>query len=162
MVRVPILAVQKGKGIIVELDLELKKPGTGALFLDARLYADDDIRQALNTTFSLLRLKRQDVLIRITGSRKYCLCGGSLALPMSLGMYACTRGVKFKPRTFATGGLSPKGEITPVGSLAEKMKVILGKADLLLVPKGQGLPLAGMKVKEVSSLKEAVKIALVK
>ena len=113
MVRVPILAVQKGKGIIVELDLEMKQQGTGALFLDAKLYADDDIRQALNTAFSLLRLKRQDVLIRITGSRKYCLCGGSLALPMYLGMYACTRGVKFKPRTFATGGLDQKGENHP-------------------------------------------------
>ncbi len=56
MVRVPILAVQKGKGIIVELDLEMKQPGTGVLFLDTRLYADDDIRQALNAAFSLLRL----------------------------------------------------------------------------------------------------------
>jgi len=82
MVRVPILAVQKGKGIIVKLDLELKTPGTGALFLDARLYADDDIRQALNTAFSLLRLKRQDVLIRVPGNKNCCLCGGSLALPM--------------------------------------------------------------------------------
>lgn len=162
MLRVPILAVQKGKGIIVELDLELKEQGTGALFLDARLYADDDIRQALNNAFSLLRLKRQDVLIRVPGNKNCCLCGGSLALPMYLGMYACTRGVKFKPRTFATGGLNPKGEITPVGSLAEKMKVILGKADLLLVPKGQGLPLEGIKVKEVSSLKEAVSFAIVK
>ena len=57
MVRVPILAVQKGKGIIVELDLEMRQQGTGAHFLDARLYADDDIRQALNTAFSLLHLK---------------------------------------------------------------------------------------------------------
>ncbi len=162
MVRVPILAVQKGKGIIVELDLEMKQQGTGALFLDAKLYADNDIRQALNTAFSLLHLKRQDVLVRVPGNKNCCLCGGSLALPMYLGMHACTRGVKFRPRTFATGGLNQKGEITPVGSLAEKMKVILGKADLLLVPKGQGLPLEGIKVKEVSSLREAVNIAFVK
>jgi len=162
MIRVPILAVKKGKGIIVELELELKEQGTGALFLDAKLYADDDIRQALNTAFSLLRLKRQDVLVRVPGNKNCCLCGGSLALPLYLGMYACTRGLKFKPRTFATGCLDNKGKITPVGSLAEKMKIILGKADLLLVPKGQGLPLEGIKVKEVSSLKEAVSLAIVK
>ena len=119
--RVPILAVQKGKGIIVELDLELKKPGTGALFLDAKLYADDDIRQALSIAISLLRLKRQDLLVRImAGEERTCLCGGSLALPLYLGMYACTRGLKLRPRTFSTGCIDKKGRITPWGALRKK------------------------------------------
>ncbi|MCX5835335.1 MAG: hypothetical protein NTV99_12680 [Deltaproteobacteria bacterium] len=162
MIRVPILAVKKGKGIIVELEVELKKQGKGTLFLDANLYGDNDIRQALDTAFSLLHLKRQDVLIRVPGNKDCCICGGSLALPLYLGMYACINGLKFKPRTFATGCLSKKGKITPVGSLAEKIKVILGKADLLLVPKGQGLPVERMKIKEISSLREAVNFAIVK
>ena len=163
MTLVPILAVKNnGKGIIVKLELEMKQHGTGSLFLDAKLYTDNDIRKGLNTAFSLLHLRRQDVLVHVPGRKDHCICGGSLALPLYLGMYACARGLELKPRTFATGCLDKKGKIAPVGSLAEKIKLVLGKADLLLVPKGQGLPVEGMEIKDVSSLREAVNFAIVK
>jgi len=98
----------------------------------------------------------------IKGDRHNCLCGGSLALPVYLGMYACIRELKLKPKTFATGYIDKKRRITKVGGLAEKIKAILGKAEVLLVPKGQGLPIEGIKVKEVSDLKEAVKLSLIR
>lgn len=162
MINVPILAVNKGKGVIVTLEIEFKKQGQGVLFLDAKINMDNNARQAIKTAYSLLREKKGDVLVRIKGAKQCCLCGGSLALPTYLGMYACIKGMEFKPRTFASGGIGKKGEITQIGGLAEKVRVVLGKADLLLVPKEQALPIEGMKVKEASNIKEAVRFALTK
>lgn len=161
MIKIPVLAVDKGKGVLVDLELESKK-GKGTLFLDIKLCPDQKTRQAMNTAFSLLKIEKKDILVRIRGDKHNCLCGGSLALPVYLGMYACIRGLKFRPKTFATGCIDKKGKITSVGGLAEKIRVILGKADVLLVPKGQGLPIEGIKVKEVSDLKEAIKLSLIR
>jgi len=161
MIKIPVLAIDKGKGVLVDLELESRK-GRGTLFLDIRLCPDQETRQAINTAFSLLNKKKRDILVRIKGNRRNCLCGASLALPVYLGMYACIQGLKFKPKTFATGCIDEKGRITSVGGLAEKIKVILGKAAVLLVPKGQGLPIEGIKVKEVSDVKEAIKLTLIK
>lgn len=160
MIEIPILAVDKGKGELVYLELEPRK-GRGTLFLDIRLCQDQETRQAINTAFSLLNIKNNDILVRIKGDGHNCLCGCSLALPVYLGMYACIEELKFKPKTFSTGCIDKKRKIAPVGGLAEKIKVILGKAEILLVPKGQGLPIKGIKVKEVSDLKEAIKLSLI-
>jgi predicted S18 family serine protease len=162
MIKVPVLAVNKGKGVIVEIEIEFKKQGKGTLFLDANLNTDTNAKRAMKTAYALLNQKKGDMLVRMSGEKASCLCGSSLALTIFLGMYACSKGMEFKPRTFASGGIGKKGEIIPVGGLAEKVKAILGKADLLLVPKEQGLPIEGMKVEEVSDLKEAISIALVK
>ncbi|NVM31920.1 MAG: hypothetical protein HWN65_23980 [Candidatus Helarchaeota archaeon] len=161
MIKIPVLAVDKGKGVLVNLELESRK-GTGTLFLDIKLCPDKETRQAINTAFSLLNIKKKDILVNIKGDKHKCLCGGSLALPVYLGMYACIRGLKFKPKTFATGCIDKKEKITSVGGLAEKIKTIIGKAEMLLVPKGQGLPIEGISVKEVADLKEAIKLALIK
>ena len=161
MIKIPVLAVDKDKGVLVDLELESKK-GKGTLFLDIKLCPDQKTRQAMNTAFSLLKIKKKDILVRIRGDKHNCLCGGSLALPVYLGMYACIRGLKFRPKTFATGCIDKKGKITSVGGLAEKIRAILGKADVLLVPKGQGLPIEGIKVKEVLDLEEAIRIALIR
>jgi predicted S18 family serine protease len=160
MIKIPVLAVDKDKGVLVDLELKSKK-GKGTLFLDIKLCPDQETRQAMNTAFSLLKIKKKDILVRIRGDKHNCLCGGSLALPVYLGMYACIRGLKFRPKTFDTGCINKKGKITSVGGLAEKIRVILGKADVLLVPKGQGLPIEGIKVKEVLDLEEAIRIALI-
>jgi predicted S18 family serine protease len=160
MIKIPVLAVDKDKGVLVDLELESKK-GKGTLFLDIKLCPDKETRQAMNTAFSLLKIKKKDILVRIIGDKHNCLCGGSLSLPVYLGMYACIRGLKFRPKTFATGCIDKKGKITSVGGLAEKIRAILGKADVLLVPKGQGLPIEGIKVKEVLDLEEAIRIALI-
>lgn len=161
MIKIPVLAVDKDKGVLVDLELESKK-GKGTLFLDIKLCPDQKTRQAMNTAFSLLKIEKKDILVRIRGDKHNCLCGGSLALPVYLGMYACIRGLKFRPKTFATGCIDKKGKITSVGGLAEKIRAILGKADVLLVPKGQGLPIKGIKVKEVLDLEEAIRIALIR
>jgi len=161
MIKIPVLAVDKDKGVLVDLELESKK-GKGTLFLDIKLCPDKETRQAMNTAFSLLKIKKKDILVRISGDKHNCLCGGSLALPVYLGMYACIRGLKFRPKTFATGCIDKEGKITSVGGLAEKIRAILGKADVLLVPKGQGLPIEGIKVKEVLDLEEAIRIALIR
>jgi predicted S18 family serine protease len=161
MIKIPVLAVDKDKGVLVDLELESKK-GKGTLFLDIKLCPDQETRQAMNTAFSLLKIEKKDILVRIRGDKHNCLCGGSLALPVYLGMYACIRGLKFRPKTFATGCIDKKGKITSVGGLAEKIRAILGKADVLLVPKGQGLPIEGIKVKEVLDLEEAIRIALIR
>lgn len=161
MIKVPVLAVDKGKGVLVNLELESKR-GKGTLFLDVKLCPDQETREAINTAFSLLNIKKKDILVRIKGDRHNCLCGGSLGLPVYLGMYACIRGLKLRPKTFATGCIDKKGKIVSVGGLAEKIKAILGKADVLLVPKGQGLPIKGINVKEVLSLREAIKLASIR
>ncbi len=158
MVRVPVLAVEKGKGMIVYLEIEARRGG--ALFLDAKLCSDRETREAINNVFSLLKVRGKDIWVRVKGRSFNCLCGGSLGLSVYLGMYACLQGLTFKPKTFATGGIDKKGKIIAISELAEKIKAIIGKAEVLLVPNGQGLPVEGMKVKEVSDLKEAIKIAL--
>ncbi len=161
MIRIPVLTVEKGKGRIVYLEIEARK-GEGTLFLDTKLCPDRETKETINTAFSLLKVKRKDVLVRIEkGDRFDCVCGGSLGLSVYLGMYACIHGQKFRPKTFVTGGIDKKGKIIPIVELAEKIKAILGKADILLVPEGQSLPVEGIKIKEVSSLKEATKIALI-
>jgi len=109
-----------------------------------------------------LKTKKNDIFVRINGDEPNCLCGGSLALTVYLGMYACIKGLKLRPKTFATGGIDKKGKITSVGGIAEKIRAILGKAEMFLVPKGQGLPIEGIKVKEVSDLREAIKLTLIK
>ena len=159
MIQIPILAVDNGTGVVENLEIESRK-GKGSLFLDVKLCPDNDTRETISNVFSLLRRKQQDILVRVKGNRNNCLCGGSLGLPVYLGMYACIHGLKLKPKTFATGGINKKGEILPVGALAEKIKAILGKAEVLLVPKDQRLPIEGMIVREVSDLKEAIKVAL--
>jgi hypothetical protein len=161
MIKIPVLAVLEGvKGTILELEIEAKKEGKGTLYLDLRLTLDQTSRQALKNVFSLLHAGTTDILIRFGGEKDFCLCGGSFALPMYLGMYACVRGLKVKPGTFATGCVNENGEITSVVELAEKIRVVLGKAEMLLVPKNQGLPVQGIMIKEVSNLQDAVDHAL--
>lgn len=161
MTKIAVLAVVEGvKGLALELEIEAKKEGKGGLFLDFRITLDQNSREALKTAFSLLHPGTTDILVRISGNEDFCLCGGSLALPIYLGMYAGVRGLKLKPGTFSTGCINEKGEIIPVTGLAEKIRAILGKAELLLVPKGQGLPVQGIIIKEVSNLQEAVDHAL--
>ena len=159
---VPVLAVSKGiHGVIVDLEIESRK-GNGTLLLDIKLCSSQGARQVISTAFSLLNIKNTDILIRVKGGKHKCLCGNSLALPVYLGMHACMHGLQFKPKTFATGGIDNKGIITPVGRVAEKIKAILGSADMLLVPKGQGLPVEGIQIIEVTDLQNAIKFALKK
>lgn len=148
MTKIGVLAVVEGvKGLALELEIEAKKEGKGDLFLDFKIGLDEGSRQGLKAALSLLDLGTTDVLLRLAGTEDFCLCGGSLALPVYVGMYACTRGLKVKPGTYFTGGINEKGEILPVSGLAEKIRAILGKAELLLVPKGQGLPVQGIIIK---------------
>lgn len=161
MIKIPVLAVDKGQGLVVDLEIESRR-GRGTLLLDVNLCPDKETREAIKNSFSLLPTKKHDILVRIKGNKHNCLCGGSLGLPVYLGMYACLRGAKLKPRTFATGYVDKKGRIVQVGGLAEKIMAILGQADVLLVPKGQGLPIKGINVKEILNLKDAIKVALIK
>jgi ATP-dependent Lon protease len=159
MLEAPILAVQKGKGVLFFLEIELKE-GRGTLFLDSKIRADQEARKAIDTAFSLVGAKKKDILIRSQNFKCQCLCGSSLGLPIYLGMHACLSGKKIKPRVFATGSIDKKGNVISVGCLAEKVKAVLGEADKLLVPKNQGLPITGMEVVEVADIQEAADIAL--
>lgn len=159
MIEVPILAVQKGKGVLFFLEIELKE-GRGTLFLDSKICTDKEARKAIDTAFSLLGGKKKDILIRSQNLKCQYLCGSSLGLPVYLGMHACLSGKKITPRVFATGGIDKKGNVISVGCLAEKIKTVLGEADKLLVPKNQGLPITGMEVVEVADIQEAAEIAL--
>ena len=84
--------------------------------------SDEDTREAINNAFSLSKIRGKDILVRIEGRRFDCLCGGSLGLPVYLGMYACLQGLKFKPKAFATGGIDKKGKVTPIEDLTENIK----------------------------------------
>lgn len=155
------MAVRNGKGVIFYLKLE-SRDGTGILYLARKIRIDQQARKAINTAFSLLEIDKEDILINLNQRKHNLICGASLGLPIYLGMYALLANLKFKPKVFATGRIDKKGNIASVGCLAEKIKAVLGEADKLLVPKGQGLPIKGMEVVEIATLKEAIKIALVK
>ena len=162
MIRIPILTVLDGcKGQLLELEVDGKKEGHGDLFLYARLTLDNASRNALKLAFCLLQPKQIDLFVRIVGEKDFCLCGGSLALPIYLGMYACLRDLVWKPGTYCTGGINEKGEVTLVGKLAEKIRTVLGTAKLLLVPKGQALPVQGITIMEVADLQQAIEQALI-
>lgn len=156
MVRVSILGVTEGKGEIIELELE-GKDGEGRLYLDANICLNPPAHGAMRTAFCLLQPKR-DVLVRYGGRECRGLCGASLGLPLYLGMYALLNGLEVNPAFFATGGLSKDGKVTPAGALAEKIKAILGRAQRLLVPSGQGLPIEGLEMVEASDIKEAARL----
>lgn len=157
--RVPVLAVNKGEGVLIYLDLESRE-GNGNLFLDVKLMTDKDARKAINYAFSLLKINKRDIFIRAARKRWSCLCGPSLGLPIYLGMSALFKDLKFKPNVFATGCIDNRGNVTPVGCLAEKIMVVLKKATRLLVPQGQGLLIEAMEVVEISTVEEAEKAAL--
>ena len=57
---------------------------------------------------------------------------------------------------YITGTVDQDGKVLPVGGLAEKMLAVVDRAKRLIVPAGQGLPLAGIEVVEVSTVEEAV------
>ncbi len=161
MIRVPILAVLTGgQGTILELEIEAREEGKGQLFFESRLTLDDTARTALKTAFGLLEKEKADILVRIAGEKEFCLCGGSFALPVYLGMYACTQGMELKAGVYATGCINEKGEITAVRDLEEKRKAALGKAERILVPRDQALPANGIEMKEVSDIHEAIEYAL--
>jgi predicted ATP-dependent serine protease len=162
MIKVPILAVLDGcKGLLLELEVDGKKEGNGDLFLDSKLTLDDASRKALKAAFCMLHPEKTDLFVRVAGEKDFCLCGGSFALPIYLGMYACLRGLAWKLGTYCTGCINEKGEVTSVGELAEKIRTVLGKAELLLVPNGQALPVQGIAIKEVADLQEAIEQALI-
>ena len=141
------------------MDIESRE-GTGSLFLDSKIRTDREAIKVIDIAFSFLGAKNKDVLIRSHNSKCQCLCGSSLGLPVYLGMHACLSGKKIKPGVFATGSIDKKGNVISVGCLAEKIKAVLGKADKLLVPRNQGLPITGMEVIEVADIQEAAEIAL--
>lgn len=162
MIIIPVLAVLTGgQGTILELEIDAIKEGKGQLFFESRLFLDEVARTALKTAFSLLDVGKTDILVRLVGEKDFCLCSGSFALPVYLGMYACIRGLELKPGAYATGCINDKGEITPVGDLAEKIRVVLGKAERLLVPENQALPVKGIEIVEVANLQDAVEYALI-
>lgn len=155
MIRMPILTVNEGKGQLCEVDIEARE-GEGRLYLDTAFYPDAHAMQAIRTALSLLGPKR-DLFLRYDGQEQQCFCGHSLGLPLYLGMYAALNGFAIDPGYFATGALDEKGKILAVGGLAEKIRPILGKGKRLLLPSGQGLPIQGLQIVEVSDIEEAAR-----
>ncbi len=156
MILVQIPSFNGKKGQVFKLILE-KKSGNGRLYLDSNLCLDAEAYKAMRTAFTLLR-PRADILIRNTNKKCKRICGGSLGLPIYLGMYALTHHLKMNSSVFATGSLDAKGKVGRIGSLAEKIQAVLGKGEAILVPRGQGIPVRGIRVLEVRTIKEAVKI----
>ncbi len=160
MVRLPVLMVNEGRGEMRWLEIE-SRPGDGRLYLDAHLFFDDRAHGELRLAFSLLQAER-DLLIRDAeppaGAATHCLCGPSLGLALYLGMVAALHDRPVPEGVFATGVVDQDGKVLPVGGLAEKMRAVLDRAKCLIVPAGQGLPLAGIEVVEVSTVEEAVRV----
>ena len=156
MIEVPILAFKGNKGEIFKVILE-KKSGSGRLYLDSNLCFNADAYREVRTAFALIHPK-MDILIRYNGRKCKPICGGSLGLPIYLGMYALTHGLKMNSKAFSTGLLDVKGRVGRIGYLAEKIKAALGKGESILVPRGQGIPVKGIRVLEVRTAKEAAKI----
>ncbi len=159
MVRLPVLTVNEGKGEVYWLEIE-SRPGDGRLYLDSTLFFDDPAHGELRLAFGLLQAER-DLLIHNAeppaGVATHCLCGPSLGLPLYLGMVAALHDRPVLEGVFATGTVDQDGKVLPVGGLAEKMRAALEQAHRFIVPAGQGLPLVGIEVVEVSTVEEAVR-----
>ena len=159
MVHLPVLTVNEGKGEVYWLEIE-SRPGDGRLYLDSALFFDNPAHGELRLVFGLLQAER-DLLIRNAeppaGAATHCLCGPSLGLVLYLGMVAALHDRPVPEGVFVTGTVDQNGKVLPVGGLAEKMRAVLEQAHRFIVPAGQGLPLAGIEVVEVSTVEEAVR-----
>ena len=159
MVRLPVLTVNEGRGEVPWLEIE-SCPGDGRLYLDAHLFFDERAHGELRLVFGLLQADR-DLLIRDVqppaGAATHCLCGPSLGLALYLGMVAALHDRPVPEGVLATGTVDQNGKVLPVDGLAEKVRAVLEQAHRFIVPAGQGLPLAGIEVVEVSTVEEPVR-----
>jgi hypothetical protein len=94
----------------------------------------------------------------VMNSSTLCLDGGSLGLPMALGLIKLLTGVKIPCRYISTGALDIKGEVLPVGRLKQKMACAAGNAyDLFLYPAANPAKQApeNLQLMPISNLKDA-------
>lgn len=139
MVAMPILAVQKGKGVLF-----YSREGTGTLFLDSKIRTDREAIKVIDTAYSLPGAKNKDVLIRSQNSRAGVFVAQAWGFPF---IWEC---LPFR-------GKKSNQWFLPLAAL---IKAVLGKVDKLLVPGNQGLPIMGMDVMGVADVQEAAQGAL--
>jgi uncharacterized protein len=162
---VNVLAVVGDRGIILPVQTEIRE-GEGRLLLsiDDTLYftsTQTSITLALKIAKKVTgaTLSDKDIIIRVANpyNETLALSGESAGSSIAVALIANLMDKKIKSDVLLTGTIQEDGRIGVVGSIPTKAEAARSAGiKTLLVPQGQGVSLAGLKVVEVSRIEEAL------
>jgi hypothetical protein len=169
-----VLAVdQNDNGYLIPLEVIIKE-GKGSLFLNvANVLFDETLQSSANTAVKVARevsrkdLASKDILINIKSpaqEQTITIQGGSAGGAMTLAAMAAIQGKTLRTDVLITGTINDDHTIGRIG--APKAKAIAAKengAVMFLVPAGQKSEVGdvGIEVREVSTIEDAAKLAIV-
>lgn len=167
--KINLLAVVGGEGVTIPVESEVKE-GEGRLLLDVggTLYLAEtqlSISSAAMAAEAVTgtNLGDKDVIITVENPYQQTLAfsGESAGASFAAAIIANIDGKNIRGDILLTGAINPDGTIGAVGDVPVKaMAAKNAKAKTLLVPKGQGVQVEGLRVVEVSHIEEALKLLL--
>jgi predicted ATP-dependent protease len=167
--RINLLAVVNGEGVTIPVESEIRR-GEGRLLLDVggTLYLAEtqlSISSAAEAakTITGSDLADKDVIIRVENpyAQALALSGESAGTSFAVAIIANLQGRSIRDDILLTGAINPDGSIGVVGDVPIKALAARdAKATTLLVPRGQGVEVEGVRVVEVSDIEQALKVML--
>lgn len=169
-----VLAVdENNKGHLIPLQVIIKS-GNGNLFLNvANVLVDETLQSSAQTAVLVAReisrksLSDKDVLINIEAQaqvQKISISGGSAGAAMTLATIAALQDRTLRKDVYITGTINEDHTIGLIGGAREKALAAKDNgAVLFLVPQGQAGDVGnvGIEVKEVATIEDAVRLAIV-
>ncbi len=151
----------------IALLIEVEARNGAGLHIDMEgVLLDETVQESMKTAFDVA----QDVTgNKLTGRMiifhtrnpfaedELIIDGGSAAAAMTIALIALAEGRKVKSDVFITGTIEPDGSIGGVKKVAEKARVARdAKAEIMLVPVGQGVRVSGIRIIEVANIRDAM------
>lgn len=160
-----ILAVIGEKGVLLPAQTEIRD-GEGRLLLsiDETLFftsTQTSITLALKIAKNITgaSLSDKDIIIRVGNpyNQTLALSGQSAGSSIAVALIANLLDKKIRKDVVLTGTIEEDGSIGPVGDVRTKARAARDAGiKTILVPKGQGVDIPGIRVIEVSSIEEAL------
>jgi predicted S18 family serine protease len=160
-----ILGVRDGAGVIIPLEIEVKK-GSERIFIDvSEVFLESDVQGTAKTAFALADVKskggltQKDAYIHIVNpySKSLSLSGSSSGAVMTMALIALGKNATLKEDVMITGSIGGDGSIGQVLYISEKAEAAKSfNATVMLVPAGQKISVSGIELIEVSNVAEAM------